>query len=86
MSATDIVIEKAKDLTDEEAKAVLTCIAHFPRPRRWTARELLLLPLAERSRILEAQATEATEHYRNNPDLIVEDVDPPFDYEGRETL
>lgn len=81
MSTTDLVIEKAKTLTEEEAEAVLTYIARLPRGRCWTAQELMRLPLQERSRILEAQIDEAAEHYRNNPDLIMDVVDAPFDYE-----
>lgn len=42
-----------------------------PRPeeRRYTAVDLMKLPLAERERILEAQAAEAEEEYRANPAL-----------------
>lgn len=81
MSTTELVIEKAKTLTEEEAEAVLTYIARLPRGRRWTAQELLRLPLRERSRILEAQIAEAGEHYRKNPDLIMDVMDAPLDYE-----
>lgn len=38
-------------------------------PRRYTALELMKLPLAERHRILEEAAEEAAEEYRTNPDL-----------------
>ena len=81
MSTTDTVIEKAKALTEEEAKAVLTYIAHLPRPRAWTARELMLLPLEEREKILELQTTEAAGFYRANPDLILDVVDDVLEYE-----
>ncbi|WIG59423.1 MAG: hypothetical protein OJF49_002170 [Ktedonobacterales bacterium] len=38
-------------------------------PRRYTALELMKLPLAERHRILEEAAEEAAEEYRTNPEL-----------------
>jgi hypothetical protein len=81
MSAAELVIEKAKLLSDDEAREVLAYIARLPRPRRWTATELMLLPWEERNRILEAQMTQAAELYRTNPDLIMEVVDPPLNYE-----
>lgn len=40
-----------------------------PEGRRYTARELLKLPREERERILAAQAEEAAEEYRTNPEL-----------------
>ncbi|HEU5198527.1 MAG TPA: AbrB/MazE/SpoVT family DNA-binding domain-containing protein [Ktedonobacterales bacterium] len=40
-----------------------------PHRHRWTAEELLKLPLEERDRILAAQAALAEEEYRTNRDL-----------------
>ena len=58
------------------------------RPRNWTARELLALPLAQREAILAAQAMLAEHDYRHDPeltafeafgeeDLYVDDDDSP---------
>ena len=74
-------MQKAKSLTEAEALEVLVYIARLPRQCRWTAQELMLLPLEERNRILEAQMTQAAELYRNDPDLVMEIVDEPLDYE-----
>jgi hypothetical protein len=41
--------------------------ASRPEERRYTAVDLMKLLLAERERILEAQAAEAAEEYRTNP-------------------
>jgi len=81
MSATELLAEKAKSLTEDEAQAVLNYMEHLPSSRRWTARELLLLPREQRDRILESQFAQAAELYRDNPDLVVDVVDPPLDYE-----
>lgn len=81
MSATELVAEKVRTLSEEDAKTVLELINHITEGRAPTARELMRLPLAERNRILAAQAESAERLYRENPDLIVEDFDPPMDYE-----
>ena len=81
MSATELIVEKAKNLTEDEAQAVLNYMEHLPGSRRWTARELLLLPRAQRDYILARQFAQAAELYRDNPELVVEVVDPPMDYE-----
>lgn len=81
MSATELVVEKARQLSEEQAKEVLAHIVRLTGPRRWTAQELMLLPLEERDRILEAQMTKAAELYRTDPDLNLELVDAPLDYE-----
>jgi hypothetical protein len=81
MSAAELVAEKAKQLSEAEARSVLAYIARLPGERRWTARELMLLPLEERDRILEKQAAQAAELYRSDPDLVMDVVDPPLDYE-----
>lgn len=80
MSAAELLIEKAKTLNEEEAQAMLDHLA-LPRQTRWTAQELMLLPLDQRNRILDEQIGRAADLYRQNPDLIVPDVDAPLDYE-----
>ena len=84
MSAVELVVEKVRHLSETEAESVLaylTCLKPFVAPN---ARELRRMPRAERERILAAQAKEAEAHYRQNPDMILEDVDPPMDYEPSE--
>lgn len=81
MSTTELIVEKAKSLTEDEAQAVLQYMEHLPRAHRWTAQELLLLPREQRDRILEKQFAQAAELYRNNPELVMDVVDPPLDYE-----
>ena len=39
------------------------------RKKRWTAKELLKLPLEQRTPILEKMAAEAEHEYRTNPEL-----------------
>ena len=81
MSATELVAEKVTQLSEEQAKEVLVHIARLTGQRRWTASELMLLPLEERDRILEEQMASAAELYRTDPELNLELVDPPLDYE-----
>ena len=81
MSATELIVEKARQLSDDQAKEVLAHIARLTAQRRWTAAELMLLPLEERNQILEAQMASAAELYRTDPELNLELVDPPLDYE-----
>ena len=80
MSAIELVAEKVKSLSETEAQNVLVFLMKI-RPVAPTARELRRMPREERERILAAQAAEAEPHYRANPHLIAEDVDPPMDYE-----
>jgi hypothetical protein len=81
MSAVEIIAEKVKSLSEREAKEILIHIAKLTGPRRWTAQELMLLPLEERDRILEAQMTSAAQLYGSIPELVWDVVDPPLDYE-----
>jgi hypothetical protein len=80
MSAVELVTEKVKSLSETEAQNVLVYLAQI-KSIAPTARELRRMPREERDRILAAQAAEAEPHHRANPHLIVEDVDPPMDYE-----
>ena len=81
MSTAEMVVEKVKLLSASEAESVLNYIVRLKPSAAPTARELLRLPPEERSRILARQAETAEALYRDNPDLIVEDFDPPMDYE-----
>ncbi len=81
MSTADLVIDKIKSLTEEEVRSVLSFIARLPHSHRWTAQELLLLPWQERNRILQTQMTKASQLYRDHPDLIMDVVDAPLEYE-----
>jgi hypothetical protein len=81
MSTAEIAAEKVRLLPESQAKSVLDFIAQLSPDATPTARELRRLPRETRQRILAAQAAEAAPHYRQNPDLVVEDVDPPLDYE-----
>ena len=85
MSAVELVREKIQSLSETEAQSVLEYIQRLKPSATPTARELRRMPREERSRILAAQAAEAAPHYRQHPDFIVEDVDPPLDYEQSDT-
>ena len=86
MSAVELVVEKVKSLSEAQAQSVLDYIAGLSPGAAPTARELRKMSREERRRILTAQAAEAREHYRQNPELIVEDVDPPLDYEQSDAV
>lgn len=81
MSALELIAERIKSLSEAEAQSVLAYLTEIKAPVVPTARELRRMPRKERERILTAQAAEADSHYRQNPDLIVEDIDPPMAYE-----
>jgi hypothetical protein len=44
------------------------------------AKEIMKLPSVERQKILTEQFQAAEQFYKDNPDFIVPDVDPPMDY------
>ena len=80
MSATELLLEKAKGLSEPEAEIVLRCIdaLHGPSPK---PSELRKMPADVREQIISAQFAKAKNLYRDNPDLFIEDWDPPLDYE-----
>ena len=80
MSTTELIMQKAKSLTEAEAREVLAFLDQLRPTRAPRPSELLRMPPAERERILTAQAASAETLYRENPDLIVEDWDEPLDY------
>jgi hypothetical protein len=79
MSATELLIEKAKNLSESDAAFVLRCIdaLHGPSPK---PTELLKMPRYVRDQIIAAQFSKAEALYRDNPDLIMEDCEGPMDY------
>ena len=76
-----MVAEKVKGLAEFQAQAVLTFIEEISSAPVLSATELMRLPPAERRRILASQARQAEALYRQNPEMIVEDSDPPLSYE-----
>jgi hypothetical protein len=76
-----MVAEKVKALPEYQAQAVLTFIQELSTTPALSAAELMRLPPAERRRILASQARQAEALYRQNPEIIVEDTDPPLSYE-----
>lgn len=80
MSATELIAEKSRTLTAPQAEVVLAFIDQVAIRPAPTATELRKLPREARKRILAEQMERAAELYRLNPDLIVEDFDPPLEY------
>ena len=80
MSATELIAEKSRTLTEPQAEAVLAYIEDITRHPAPTAAELMKLPPAVRARILAAQMALAERIYRENPELIWDDAEPPMDY------
>jgi hypothetical protein len=60
MSATELVAEKVKGLTEKEAELILLCIDGIRGPSP-SASELFLLPREVRQRIFAAQVDKAVE-------------------------
>jgi hypothetical protein len=81
MSTAELVVEKVRLLSEAEVKSVLAYIVQLKSHSTPTAGELRRMPRAERSRILSEQGKGADALYRHRSDLIVEDFDPPLDYE-----
>ncbi len=50
------------------------------KPNTLSAKEIMKLPPQKRKRILTQQFQEAEKLYKDNPELIVPDVDAPIDY------
>lgn len=80
MTATELVVEKAKHLSEVDAELVLAYIDELAVLPRLSAFELTQLPPAQRRAILEKQAAKADAVYRSDPDLICEDADGPLPY------
>ena len=80
MSTTDLIIEKVRGLTEMQAQAVLAFVRELSESPSLSATELMRLPRAERQRILTSQARQADQVYRQNPDMLVEDVEAPLNH------
>jgi hypothetical protein len=80
MSATELLIEKAKDLSEPEAAAVLGFIDRMDG-RRLKATELLNLPRQLRREILRDWFKGAEEFYRDNPEMIIDDIEGPIGHD-----
>ena len=81
MSAVELVCEKAKTLSERQARDVLEFIGRMSRKAAPSARDLMRLPALERDLILQKQAASASELYQNKPGLLLDDVDAPLEYE-----
>ena len=79
MSTAELIYEKAKQLSENEAQAVLGYVMKL-KPAPITAKELRRLPKEERQRLLAAQAEGAETLYREQPEIINDCVDAPLDY------
>ena len=80
MSAIELIAEKSRDLTEPQARSVLAFIEEVAIQPAPSASALRRLPPETRQRILAEQMERAAEIYRQNPDLVVEDFDPPLEY------
>jgi len=81
MSTAELVANKMKSLPDFQAEAVLTFVQELEASQCLSATELMRLPPSERRRILANQARQAESVYRQNPEMVVEDMDAPLNYE-----
>jgi hypothetical protein len=78
MSATELIAERSRHLTESQAEAVLAYMDVLAKTAP-SARDLLNLPPAVRRKILAQQAARAEKIYREDPDLVVEDREPPLE-------
>jgi hypothetical protein len=81
MSATELIAERSRRLTEAQAETVLACMDALDEAAAPTARDLMQLPPAIRRKILAQQAARAEKVYRGNPDLIAEECEPPLEHE-----
>lgn len=79
MSTAELIYEKAKLLSEQEAQAVPGYVLKL-KPAPLTGRELRRMPKAERERLLAAQAEGAGALYREHPEIINNCVDALLDY------
>jgi hypothetical protein len=80
MSAAEMLLEKAKGLTESQAEVVMRCIdaVRGPSPK---PSELMRMPREVREQIMASQFADAERIYRENPELIMEDTEAPLEYE-----
>jgi len=81
MSATELIAERSQQLTEAQAEAVLAYMDELAGGARPTAKDLMNLPLAARRRILAQQARRAETVYREQPDVIADEHEPPLEHE-----
>jgi hypothetical protein len=80
VNATEQVVEKLKALPAFQAEAVLKFISELSDLPVLKASQLMGMAPADRRRILASQARQAEALYRGNPEMIVEEVEPPVSY------
>jgi hypothetical protein len=80
MSATELLVEKARSLSEPEAESVLGFIERL-QGRKLKATELMKLPRELRRQIVKEWFIGAEEFYRDNPDLIVDDKEGPVGHD-----
>ncbi|HEY9175468.1 MAG TPA: hypothetical protein VI136_24550 [Verrucomicrobiae bacterium] len=81
MSATELIAERSRGLTEWQAQAVLACMDEIIGVSGPTAKELLKLPAAIRSRLLAQQAARAETVYRGDPGIIAAEHEPPVEHD-----
>jgi hypothetical protein len=81
MSATELIVERSRRLTEAQAEAVLEYMDQLTGASMLTAKDLMNLPPSVRRQVLAQQAARAGEIYRNQPDLVAEDNEPPLEHE-----
>ncbi len=80
MTPTELVAEKAKNLSEAQAQMVLAYMEEISTSPRLSASDLMKLPAAHRRAIIEAQAAKAEALYRQDSSLLCEDAEAPLPY------
>ena len=80
MSATELLLAKARSLSEPEAAAVLGFIDRLDG-RRLRASEILKLPREIRREITRDWFKGAEDFYARNPDLIIDDTEGPIGHD-----
>jgi hypothetical protein len=81
MSATELIAERSRGLTEWQAQVVLACLDEVVGVTGPTAKELLKLPAAVRNRLLAQQAARAETVYRGEPGMIADEHEPPVEHD-----
>jgi hypothetical protein len=80
MSATELLAEKLKTVTNNEAEVLINCIDGL-RGRAPRGRELLQMPREVRRRIFQEQIARAGDPYKQDPGLIIDDKEGPLGHD-----
>jgi transcriptional regulator of met regulon len=80
MTAAEMVREKVQNLSEAQAQLLLAYLDALTASPFPSASDLMRLPVAHRHAILQAQAAKADNLYRNDPELICDDTEPPLSY------